>query len=120
MKNPSVVPESIQNSVVILRCRGVELTAADRQELHRSEMAFGHVFHRIHRIEWKFIGRPREVELRCEIQALSGKFTAVAIEENGRAALQSVTQKILKQKRRAKTISVTRRRAAPAHRGRAA
>ncbi len=120
MKNPAAVPESIQNSVVILRCRGVELDAADRQELHRSEVAFGHVFRRIHRIEWKFIGRPREVELRCEIQALSGEFTAVAIEANGRAALQSVTQKILKQKRRSKTISVTRRRAVPARRGRAA
>lgn len=120
MKNPAAVPESLQNSVVILRCRGVELDAADRQELHRSEVAFGHVFRRIHRIEWKFIGRPREVELRCEIQALSGEFTAVAIEANGRATLQSVTQKILKQKRRAKTISVTRRRAVPVRRGRAA
>lgn len=118
MKNPSAVPESIQNSVVILRCRGFELDAADRQELHRSEVGFGHVFRRIHRIEWKFIGRPREVELRCEIQALSGEFTAAAVEANGRAALQSVTQKILKQKRRAKTISVTRRRALPARRAR--
>lgn len=114
MKNPSAVPESIRNSVVILRCRGVELEGADRQELHRSEMAFGHVFKRIHRIEWKFIGRSREVELRCEIQALSGEFAAAALEANARAALQSVTQKILKQKRRAKTISMTRRRAAPA------
>lgn len=113
MKNPSAVPESIQNSVVILRCRGVELDAADRQELHRSEMALGHVFQRIHRIEWKFIGRPRDVELRCNIQALSGEFAAAAIEGSSRAALQSVTQKILKQKRRAKTISVTRRRTVP-------
>ena len=102
--------------MVILRCRGVELDAADRQELHRSEMAFGHVFQRIHRIEWKFIGRPRDIELRCDIQALSGEFAAATIEANARAALQAVTQKILKQKRRAKTISVTRRRAVPTRR----
>ena len=116
MKNPSTVPESIQNSVFILRCRGVELGAADRQELHRSEMALGHVFQRIHRIEWKFIGRPRDVELRCEIRALSGEFAAAAVEASARAALLAVTQKILKQKRRAKTISMTRRRAVPARR----
>lgn len=114
MKSPSALPESIQNSVIILRCRGVELDATDRRELHRSEIAFGHVFRRIHRIEWRFIGRPRAVELRCEIQALSGEFTAAGVEDNVRAALQSVTQKILKQKRRAKTIGVTKRRAIPA------
>ena len=116
MKSPAAVPESIQNSVVILRCRGLELDATDRQELHRSELAFGHVFKRIHRIEWKFIARPREVELRCEIQALSGEFVAEALEANARAALQAVTERILKQKRRAKTISVTRRRVVPARR----
>jgi hypothetical protein len=99
--------------VVILRCRGLELDAGDRQELHRSELALGHVFQRIHRIEWKFIGRVREVELRCAIRALSGEFAAAAVETNARAALQVVTQRILKQKRRAKTISVTHRRGGP-------
>ena len=119
MKNPAAVPESIQNSVVILRCRGIELDAADRQELHRSEMAFGHVFQKIHRIEWRLVGRPREVELQCAIRAMSGAFAAAATEATPRAALQAVTEKILKQKRRAKTISVTRRRAAPVRRARA-
>ena len=110
MKNLAAVPESILNTVVILRCRGVELDAADRRELHRSEVALGHVFRRIHRIEWRFLGRPRDVELRCEIRALSGEFVGAAIAVGAREALQAVTQKILKQKRRAKTISVTRRR----------
>lgn len=116
MKSLSDTPSSIQNTVVILRCRGLELDSKDRQELHRSEVAFGHVFHRIHRIEWKLIANPDSVELRCEIRAASGNFSATAFGANARAVLQSVTEKILKQKRRAKTTAVTRRRAAPAAR----
>lgn len=118
MKDLSAVPASIQNSVVILRCRGLELNADDRQELHRSEVAFGHVFQRIHRIEWKIAGRASDVELRCDIRAQSGEFSATAAAANARAALQSLTQKILKQKRRAKTTSVTKRRTAPGGRTR--
>jgi ribosome-associated translation inhibitor RaiA len=110
MKNISAVPASIRDSVVILRCRGLELSQADRTELQRSEAALGRVFQRIHRIEWIFTGRPQTVELRCSIRALSGEFSASAVEGNARGSLQAVTQKILKQKRRAKTISVTRRR----------
>lgn len=111
MKNLPAVPGSIRNSVVILRRRDVELDAADRRELHRNEVAFGGVFKLIHRIEWRFVGRPGEVELRCDLQALSGRFAATAVERNARAALQTVAQRILKQKRRAKTIAVSRRRA---------
>ena len=91
----------------------IELTAADRRELHRSEMAFGRVFARIHRVEWKATGRAREVELHCEVRALGGVFVAAAKGRTVRGALQALAEKILKQKRRDKIIAVTRRRTAP-------
>ena len=50
MKDLAYSPKSVRNSVVILRCRDIELTASDRTELHKSEVALGHVFQMIHRI----------------------------------------------------------------------
>jgi len=57
LKNAADNPDSVRNSVVILRCNDIELSATDRKELHRSEVAFGHVFQMIHRVEWRISGR---------------------------------------------------------------
>lgn len=110
MKNAADNPDSVRNSVVILRCNDIELSAADRTELHRSEVAFGHVFQMIHRIEWRISGRERGADAHCRIRARTGEFAADGSGGNARAALQEVTQKILKQKRRAKETAVSRRR----------
>lgn len=110
MKNPGVDPVSIRESVIIVRTRGIELTASERAELHRSEMALGRVFKRIHRIEWKAAALPQGFETRCEIRALSGVFAASAVQDTVRTSIQAVTQQILKQKRRAKETGITRRR----------
>lgn len=110
MKNPAKVPDSMRNSVVILRCRDIELTASDRTELHKSEVALGHVFRLIHRIEWKLLGRAQTVEARCHLRSRSGEFAAEGTGGNARGAIQDATQKILKQKRRSKETSVSRRR----------
>jgi hypothetical protein len=109
MKDTSRSPNSVRNSVVILRCRDIELTASDRTELHKSEVALGHVFQMIHRIEWKIVGRPLAVEAQCRIRARSGEFFADGVGANARGAVQDATQKVLRQKRRAKETSVSRR-----------
>ena len=113
MKNLKTDPESVSDSVVILRCRDLRLSGVDRQELHRSEVAFGHVFQKIHRIEWHLSGLIGGVEATCRIRSRTGEFAAEGGGVNTRAALQVVTDRILKQKRRAKETSVSRRRAAP-------
>ncbi|MEO8501814.1 MAG: hypothetical protein ABI565_12925 [Vicinamibacteria bacterium] len=113
MKNPSVAPLSIRGSVIIVRARDIELDAEERAELHRAEVALGHVFRRIHRIEWKVVALPLLVEVRCEIRSLSGVFAAGAKEATTRAAIQAVTQQVLKQKRRDKETRVSRRRVTP-------
>ncbi len=110
MKNPTVDPVSIRESVIIVRTRGIELTASERAELHRAETALGGVFRRIHRIEWKVAALPQGFEVRCEIRALSGVFAASAREDGARTSIQAVTQQILKQKRRAKETGISRRR----------
>jgi ribosome-associated translation inhibitor RaiA len=110
VKNLDDKPESVRNSVVILRCRDIDLTASDRTELHKSEVALGRVFRLIHRIEWKVTGRARSVEARCQIHARSGEFAADGEGTNARGAVQDATQRILKQKVRAKETLVTRRR----------
>ena len=110
MKNPTVDPVSIRESVIIVRTRGIELTASERGELHRAEVALGRVFRRIHRIEWKVAALPQGFEVRCEIRALSGVFAASASEDSARTSIQAVTQQILKQKRRAKETGISRRR----------
>ncbi len=110
MKDLTDRPDSVRNSVVILRCRDIELTPSDRTELHKSEVALGHVFKTIHRIEWKIIGRRQTVEAKCRINARSGQFGADGAGDNARAAMQDATQKVLKQKRRAKETAVSRRR----------
>ncbi|MBK5254405.1 MAG: hypothetical protein JJE39_00075 [Vicinamibacteria bacterium] len=119
MKNLTDRPDSVRNSVVILRSRDIDLTASDRAELHKSEMALGHVFQRIHRIEWKIVSKPQEVEARCRIHARSGEFAADGTANNARGAVQEATQKILKQKRRAKETSISRRRAPATNRSKA-
>ena len=110
MKDLTHNPDSVRNSVVILRCRDIQLTTSDRTELHKSEVALGYVFQMIHRIEWKIVARPLAVEAKCRIRARSGDFAADGTGRNARGAMQDATQKILRQKRRAKETSVSRRR----------
>lgn len=111
MKNPTDSPDSVRHSVVILRCRDIALTASDRTELHKSEVALGHVFQMIHRIEWRIVGRERGAEAHCRLHARTGEFVADGSGANARAAVKDVTDKILRQKRRAKETAVSRRRA---------
>lgn len=113
MKNLETDPESVSDSVVILRCRDLKLSGVDRTELHRSEVALGHVFQKIHRIEWHLTGTLDAVEATCRIRSRTGEFAAEGKGINTRAAVQVVTDRILKQKRRAKETSVTKRRAIP-------
>jgi hypothetical protein len=112
-------PNSVRDTVVILRCRDIVLTASDRTELHKSEVALGHVFKTIHRIEWTIIGTSQGAEAQCRIHARSGEFAADGAGLNARSAMQDTTGKILKQKRRAKETAVSRRRVTKPHASRA-
>lgn len=69
MKDTSVVPASLTHSVSILRIYRLDLDAGERLELHRSEVALGRVFKRIHRIEWRIAARGKGVGLRCEVRS---------------------------------------------------
>ncbi|MEO8362290.1 MAG: hypothetical protein ABI672_19850 [Vicinamibacteria bacterium] len=73
----------------------------------------GRVFQLIHRIEWKIEALERGTSVRCEIRAKSGVFSATSTATGTLPAIHGVVEQILKQKRRAKEIKVTRRRVSP-------
>ena len=106
MKNASVDLASVRESVVILRCRGLELGPADRKELQRADAAFGHVFQKIHRIEWTVTARPRAVEVHVHVHARGGDYEGRGTGTDARTAFQVVTRKILGQKRNQKEASL--------------
>ncbi len=113
MKNSAVSPESVRDSVVIVRYRDLEAAPTDRKELHRSDVSIGHVFQKVHRIEWHLTGRGDTVEAKCRIRSRTGEFGAEGSGANTRAAILVATERILKQKRRAKETAVSKRRVSP-------
>ena len=108
MKDPR--QSSVRESTVVLVCRDIELNGEDRKEIERSEAAFAHIFPKIHRIEWIVTARPRTVEVHAHMHARRGDFEGRASEKDARTAFQSVTRKILAQRRNQKEASLGSRR----------
>jgi ribosome-associated translation inhibitor RaiA len=108
MKDPR--QSNMSESTVVLVCRDIALNGEDRKEIERSEAALAHVFPKIHRIEWTVTSRPRDVEVHAHMHARGGDFEGRAAEKDARTAFQSVTKKLLGQKRNQKEASLGSRR----------
>lgn len=114
MKDPK--QSTVRESTVVLVCRDIELTGEDRKEIERSEAALAHMFPRIHRIEWTVTARPRGVEVHAQLHARRGDFEARGTGKDARTALQTVTKKLLAQKRQQKEVALGSRREGAARR----
>jgi ribosome-associated translation inhibitor RaiA len=110
MKDPR--QSEARESTVVLVCRDIELNRVDRREIERSETALAHVFSKIHRMEWTVRARPLAVEVHASMHARDGDFEARASAKDARTALQTVTKKILAQKRNQKEAALGSRREA--------
>jgi len=108
MKDPR--QSKVRESTVVLVCRDIELNGEDRKEIERSEAALAHVFPKIHRIEWTVTARPRAIEVHIHLHARGGDFESRAAEKDARTAFQTVTKKLLSQKRNQKEASLGSRR----------
>jgi len=115
MKDPR--QSKTRESTVVLVCRDIDLGVKDRREIERSEAALVHVFPRIHRLEWTVTARPLAVEVHAHMHARGGDYEGRASGKDARTALQSVTKKILSQKRTAKEAKLGSRRDSSPKRG---
>lgn len=106
-----------RESTVVLVCRDIELNAVDRIEMERSEAALAHVLSKIHRIEWTVTARPRTVEVLSRLHARRGDFEARGTGKDARTAFQTVTRKLLAQKRQQKEVTLGSRRSGVPARG---